>query len=67
MADCVAKGRRIGQGAGEKNAAAKLTQTTVDSIRARFTGARGEKAAFAREFGVCASTIGAVLSGEHWS
>jgi len=51
---------------GEKNAAAKLTEEQVIDIRSRYTGARGEISAFAKEFGVSKYPIQALLKGKTW-
>lgn len=45
----------------------KLTEDDVRAIRTAYTGARGEKAALARQYGVTKPTIASVLSRETWA
>lgn len=51
---------------GEKNAAAKLTETQVREIYARFHGGVSSGVALAREFGVRTTTISAICTGKTW-
>ena len=51
---------------GERNPYAKLTDATVVTIRARYTGRRGEIAALAREFGVSDTLIGKIVKHQSW-
>jgi hypothetical protein len=51
---------------GERNPRARLNWGQVSLIRERYTGARGEITALAREFGVSHGAMCAVLDGRHW-
>lgn len=51
---------------GENNGKAILTEAQVLDIRRRASGMRGEQSEFAREFGVCPTTIRDVLSRRTW-
>jgi hypothetical protein len=66
MKDMMAKGRYVRSGfPGELNPSAKLTASQVAEIRTRL--ASGEtKAAQARRYGVCHSTISLISSGMTW-
>jgi len=65
IADMVNKGRTV-HTKGESHPLAKLTVSQVEEIRTQFTGARGEKVAFARKFNVSPCTIRDILNGSHW-
>lgn len=52
---------------GERHHKAKLTEADIVSIRAVYTGQRGEIAAIAIQFGVARSTIGRIVRGRAWS
>jgi hypothetical protein len=65
-ADRVRKGRN-GSHKGTANGRAKLTEAIALDILARYTGARGQRAQLAREFGVTPAVIGNVISGRNWS
>jgi hypothetical protein len=64
--DCAAKGRTVNR-TGENHHRRALTAAQVATIRARYTGARGQQAALAREYGVKRSTIGAIIRRVSWS
>ena len=51
---------------GEKNGKAILSEHDVEDIRRRFTGKWGEKAQFAREFGVSHGCICNILADRSW-
>lgn len=52
------------QNQGEKHPTTRLTNDNAHTIRARYTGKRGEQAALAREFGVHPSIIRRILKRE---
>lgn len=54
----IARGARIG--------VSKLTAHIVDFIKSDYVGRRGQKAAYARMFGVSQTAIGHILSGKTW-
>lgn len=60
------RGRAFSFGPNE-HPLAKLTESDVLAIRASFAGARGEKAALARKYGVAKPTIAAVLDRRTWA
>lgn len=51
---------------GERNGRAKLTWGQVKEIRARRTGAYGETASLAREYGVSWTAMADIMNGSHW-
>jgi HNH endonuclease len=51
---------------GEGNGSAKLTWTSVAEIRGRWTGARGQRTAMAREFGVSYRAVDDVVHFRSW-
>ena len=63
--DCISKGR-ANRTRGEEHYRAKLTESIVKEIRARYTGCRGEQSAFAREYGVSTGTIRFIVMGITW-
>lgn len=52
---------------GSRVGTARLTESAVAQIRGAYTGSRGEKARFARLFGVGQTTINRIVNGEGWS
>lgn len=66
MADKVSKNRQH-KPKGNINPKSKLTDNDVRYIRATYTGARGEKAQFAKQFDIDRGQIGKILSGNAWS
>lgn len=72
MADMHQKGRSMSQtkpecyARGERQHLAKLTSEQVKEIKSRATGKRGERANFAREFGVSDVAISDLLNGKTW-
>lgn len=69
MADMAAKGRasRVARFAGDDHPNSRLTADQVADIRRRYTGKRGQQAAFAREFGVTKSAVHLVVHGRNWA
>jgi hypothetical protein len=65
-ADRLVRGRD-GDHKGVANGRSKLTDEIVAEILARYTGARGQRAQLAREFGVTAPMIGHIISGRNWT
>lgn len=65
MRDRWLKGR-YSSAAGEKNGRAKLTAEQVAEIRTRYTGARGEQTALAREYGVSPGQVWAIVNARSW-
>lgn len=65
MDDMVAKGRWRGP-VGSRVHQSKLTEAQASEIRKRYTGARGEQSALAREFGVNVNTIHLLVHGRTW-
>lgn len=51
---------------GERHGRARLTEEDVRTIRAEYTGKYGEKAAFARRYGVSHGAIQHVVEGRNW-
>lgn len=49
---------------GEDNGMAKLTHEQVRTMRAAYTGLRGQKAALAREYGITHRAVRFILKGE---
>ena len=69
MADMDAKGRRRSgtrSQNGSQNFSAKLTENDVADMRHRYTGATGQQAALAREYGISRSTVSEILLGRRW-
>lgn len=68
-ADMAGKGRacRVARFAGDDHPNARLTAEQVADIRRRYTGRRGQQAAFAREFGVSKSAVHLVVHGRNWA
>lgn len=64
MKDMVAKGRADNR--GDRNGRSKLTAEKVAEARSRRTGAFGEVAALAREYGVTTATMSKALKGQTW-
>lgn len=61
-ADKATKGR---SGKGDTGWQARLTDDDVTAIRAAYTGARGEQARLATEYGVSAATISLIVRRKH--
>lgn len=64
--DMHARNRAFAFGPNE-NPQSKLTESDVRAIRASYTGVRGQKAEFARTYGVSKPTIAAVLERRTWA
>lgn len=65
--DMLAKGRHSREGQpGESNGFARLTEDDVRAIRTRYTGARGEMTALAREFGVTLTNVSLIVKRKAW-
>jgi hypothetical protein len=62
-ADAVMKGRLA---CGPRLPQTKLTADQVRTIRARYTGRRGDQAHLAQEFGICRHTLQAILARKTW-
>lgn len=60
-----ARGRRVTT-FGENNPASKLTAVQVSEIRNRFTGAKGQQAALAREFNTSPTNVLAITNRKTW-
>lgn len=63
--DCMNRGR-MNRAKGERTANAKMNDETIRSIRLNYTGAYGEAAHLAREYGVTKSVMARILSGGAW-
>jgi hypothetical protein len=63
MADCKAKGRNL---FGSKHNMAKLREDQVIEIRRRFASGGISSAQLGREYGVCPTTINAIVAGRIW-
>ena len=63
--DMMQKGRHIGQGKGEKNLCAKLTEEIVHKIR-KYRAEGASYAQTATEFNIPASTVGAIVTRATW-
>lgn len=67
MRDMLVKGRhKPASLPGETNPSSKLTKEIVESIRAEFTGKRGQLAEMGRRYGVSYQTIYKVVRGFTW-
>jgi hypothetical protein len=64
--DAVARGRHA-RLSGERVGTSKLSPAQVAEMRARSTGAYGEQAAFAQEYGVCQQLVSRILRGTLWN
>lgn len=51
---------------GERNGQAKLTEAMVREIRSSYTGARGQKIALARRYGVSDAAVRDILARRTW-
>lgn len=75
MADMVSKGRHGNCAThkpellarGEGNAASKLTEVDILSIRNSFSGRRGELTDLARKYKVCISTVKKIVEKRTWT
>ena len=68
VADCRKHGtHRPNLWPGEAHPMAKLTAAQVAEIRSRYTGAAGEPAAFAAEFGISKRQLFRITGGQNWT
>ena len=61
--DMIMKGRSL---KGENSPQAVLTSEQVLSLRAKYTGARGDKTNLAKEFNISRTQVGSILNRETW-
>jgi hypothetical protein len=61
--DMATKGRAA---QGVRNGSARLTEDDVRTIRARYTGKRGDMTRIGREYGMGSGSVSRILSGKRW-